>query len=188
MLLESVRRGDEQAFRRLHRLHAPFVFRMALRLTGGSDADAHDVLQETWLRAVRGLGRFEARSSFRTWLGAIATRTALEIVRARTRSLGDAEADAPPARPHAAAPGRDIGHGSAPEVRGADGAARLDVERMLAAMPEGYRTVLVLHDLEGFKHAEIAELTGISEGTSKSQLSRARAWARAAMGDDYTRR
>jgi len=119
---------------------------------------------------VRGLARFERRSAFRTWLCSIVARTALELMRARDRSWGDAPAD-------------ELG-GTAPP----DGATRVDLERMMAEMPAGYRTVLVLHDVEGYRHAEIAEMTGISVGTSKSQLARARAWVRRTMGDDYPRR
>jgi RNA polymerase sigma-70 factor (ECF subfamily) len=164
-------------------LHADYVFRHALRLMAGSDADAHDVLQESWLRAVRGLAGFEGRSGFRTWLCAIATRVALETLRARDRSLGDVDVDAAAG----AAPPRASGHGP-PIVRAPDATTRVDLERLLARMPPGYRTVLVLHDVEGMKHSEIAELVGITEGTSKSQLARARAWARAELTETDERR
>jgi RNA polymerase sigma-70 factor (ECF subfamily) len=179
-----VRGGDERAFRRLHRLHTDYVFRHALRLMGGADADAHDVLQESWLRAVRGLSGFAARSSFRTWLCAIATRVALEVLRARGRSLGDVDVDAA----LGSAPTRESGHGPAIVREAQDPTTRVDLERLLARMPDGYRTVLVLHDVEGMKHAEIAELMGITEGTAKSQLARARAWARAELGGTDDRR
>lgn len=132
---------------------------------------------------MRGLAGFVGRSGFRTWLCAIATRVALEALRARARSLGDVDVDAAGASALPAS-GRDpaIVH-EAPH-----GTTRVDLERLLARMPDGYRTVLVLHDVEGMKHAEIAEIVGITEGTSKSQLARARAWARAELGDTDRRR
>jgi len=119
--------------------------------------DAEDALQEAWLRAARSLDRFDGRSTLRTWLTGIALNCAREGRRSRG-GPAPAEADAPPAPP------------SGP----ASGDLRLDLERAVDALPEGYRLVLVLHDVWGHGHAEIAAMLGIAEATSRSQLARAR--------------
>lgn len=157
---------DEQGFRTLYREHSPALYRFALRLTGGSEADASELVQETWVRAVRKLDTFEGRSSFRTWLHGIASRCASEEARRQRRHPLGAGVDALEAK------------GSAVE-------ATLDLERAVASLPVGFRAVLVLYDVEGYRHREIAEMLGISRGTSKSQLSRARARVRALLGEEY---
>ena len=167
-LVDAMRGGDEGAFRAAYRTHAPSMYRLALRMTGGSDADAQDAVQEAWHRAVRGLEGFEGRASLGTWLRAIVARCALELGRKRTR-----EASLPPDDAH---PGPSL-----------DPVGSMDLERAFESLPPGYRAVLVLHDLEGYRHADIAALMGVSEGTSKSQLSRARARMRQLLGDDYVR-
>jgi RNA polymerase sigma-70 factor (ECF subfamily) len=166
--IRAVLAGNEAAFRALYRAHAPALYRLALRMTGGSDTAAEDVVQEAWARAVRGLARLEARASLATWLGRITTHCALERIRWERRG-GEALPE-PEAIP---SPGRE------------SPLERVDLERAFEALPPGYRAVLVLHDVEGFTHEEIGGLLELSPGTSKSQLSRARAWLRRALGNDY---
>jgi RNA polymerase sigma-70 factor (ECF subfamily) len=167
-LIERVLAGDEAAFRSLYRAHATPLYRLALRLCGGRDESAEDVLQEAWSRAARRLDDFERRSSLRSWLNGFVVRCSLERTRWERRGGDDlSEADAWPA------PARDRA------------AERVDLERAFEALPAGYRSVLVLHDLQGYTHKDIGELLGVSPGTSKSQLSRARAWMRRALGQDY---
>lgn len=120
----------------------------------GDVALAEEVLQETWVRAVGSLPRFRWESSLRTWLTGIAIRCCREARRSRDAGEGH---EVPGAL--VAEPGTE---------------ARLDLDRALAELPPGRREVLLLHDVEGFTHAEIATLLEIDEGTSKSQLSRAR--------------
>ncbi|HSM61160.1 MAG TPA: RNA polymerase sigma factor [Longimicrobiales bacterium] len=148
--------GDERAFRTLYRRHTPALYPFVLRLLGGSEADADDVVQDTWMRAVRGLARFRWDASFRTWLLGIGLNRAREVLRRRARHDGVA----PMKRELPTAP-----------VRTED---RMDLERAIAALPEGYRTVLLLHDVEGFTHPEISERLEIAVGTSRSQLFHAR--------------
>jgi RNA polymerase sigma-70 factor (ECF subfamily) len=150
----------------MYRRHTPSLYRLAMRMTGGRVATAEDVVQEAWTRATTGLPSFERRSSLATWLRAITLRCALERIRA------DVRAGEP-------MPGTDLE--GAPTV---EPAIRLDLERAFEALPTGYRAVLVMHDIEGYRHDEIARLLGVSPGTSKSQLSRARAWMRRALGDE----
>ena len=150
--------GDEAAFRALYRRHTPALYQFVLRVVGGSEADAEDVVQDAWLRAARGLAGFRWRASFRTWLTGIALNRAREVHRRGRRS----PEEQPPERgiDVVVAPGR---HGD-----------RLDLERAIAALPEGYRAVLVLHDIEGFTHEEIGARLDITAGTSRSQLHHAR--------------
>ena len=156
---------EEAAFRALYRRQTPVLYRVAARLCQGTAARPDDVVQETWLRAVLGLPAFRFEASLRTWLVTIAINVTREMSRPRAAVIPfDQLADIP-------------------DREGADPAihAERDLAPVLAELAEGHRTVLVLHDLEGFTHEEIAAALGISPGTSKSQLSRARAAARALL-------
>ena len=166
-LIRDVVRGSERAFRRMYREHTPALFRLALRMVGGSEWAAEDVLQEAWWRGVSGLKSFEGRSSLRTWMSSIVVRCALERIRWEQKD-GEALPDELPTARETSDPVR-----------------RIDLERAFEAMPDGYRTVLVLHDVEGYRHEDISGLLGIASGTSKSQLSRAREWMRRELGHDY---
>jgi RNA polymerase sigma-70 factor (ECF subfamily) len=165
-----VRQGDEAAFRVLFRRHSPRLYAIALRMLAGRVADAEDAVQDAWLRAASGLRRFEWRSALSTWLSGIVINCARERLRARPLvQASDADLAALPAAPRPQVPA-------------------LDLERGLAALPDGYREVLVLHDLYGYTHLEIADLLDIVVGTSKSQLFHARRALRArlspAMSDE----
>lgn len=148
--------GDEAAFRALYRRHNPRVHRFVLRLVGNDVQEADDILQETWLRAVRSLERFRWESAFSSWVSGIALNRVRELARKKKRSLVEVDGDWElPVAP------RDAG-------------ARIDLERALELLPPGFRTVLILHDVEGFTHQEIGDRLGITDGTSKSQLHGAR--------------
>jgi RNA polymerase sigma-70 factor (ECF subfamily) len=159
--VEAVRaflaRRDEERFVALYRRHTPYLYRLALRLLGGRRAEAEDAVQETWLRSAARLAEFRGESSLRTWLAGFAINCCRET---RRRSEGAARDEA------------------IPEGSGPPAGHRLDLDRAIAALPHGYREVLVLHDLEGYTHEEIALRLAIAPGTSKSQLSRARRWLR----------
>ena len=165
MVAKFLARQDEEAFRALFRRHSPRLLAMALRLAGGRKSDAEDVVQEAWTRAVPRLARFEWRSSLSTWLQSIVINCARERWRVAAWESLDDRAESVAAR----SPDRPN--------------ESLDLERAIAALPEGYRAVLVLHDIEGYTHVEIAALCGISEGTSKSQLFHARRALRARLAD-----
>jgi RNA polymerase sigma factor (sigma-70 family) len=149
--------GDERAFRELYRRHTPAVYQLVLRMLGGEATDAEDVVQETWIRAVRQLANFRWESSLRTWLSAIGLNLARETLRRRARTRSEELTE-------------QIGL----SVRPAKDGERIDLERAIARLPDGYRTVLVLHDVEGFTHEEISQQLEIAVGTSKSQLFDAR--------------
>lgn len=161
-------RGDEVAFRDLYRRHTPALYRLALRLGGGDEPWAEELVQRAWIRAVEGLATFAWRSSLSTWLGGIAINCARELWR-EGRVHDDVSLDE--GKIHLPA-----SHGSplGPEDR-------IDLERAIERLPHGYRQVFVLHDVEGYTHEEIAGLLGIEPGTSKSQLSHARRRLRAAL-------
>ena len=151
-----VHEGDEGAFRLLYRRHSPYLYRFVLRLVAGNEQEAEDVLQETWLRATRGLKSFRWQSALRSWLTGIALNRVREMARKKKRSLTEVE-----------------GEWEIP-VASMDPGERVDLERALELLPPGFRTVLVLHDVEGFTHREIGSQLGITDGTSKSQLHGAR--------------
>jgi len=160
-LVERSSRGDAAAFEELYKLHAGRIYNLACRLTG-SIADGEDLLQEIFVTVYRKLGSFKGESSFGTWIYRLATNQCLDFLRSRqgktrqvTESL-DVE--------------RAIPAASTPPLQ----ADRLDLERAIAQLPPGYRAAFVLHDVEGFGHGEVAEMLGIAEGTSKSQVHKAR--------------
>jgi RNA polymerase sigma-70 factor (ECF subfamily) len=154
-LLEAfVRDGSERSFLALYDRHAGAMYALACRLMGGRDADAADALQEAWTRALPRLATFRGESALRTWLCGFVVNCCRERFRG---PLFEEIVD------------RDVG-----EQRSISDQT-LDVERALSSLAPGYRAVLVLHDVEGYTHREIAEALGIDEGTSKSQLSRGRA-------------
>lgn len=146
--------GDESAFRALYARHTPAVFGLLCRLVGRAP-DATDLMQETWLRAVRHLSLFRGQSAFRTWLTGIALNCYREWRRKHTREVPASDADVRPAR----------------LARGDEIAA---INQVLASLPYEHREAIVLHDIEGFTHEEIAAALEIEPGTSKSRLSRAR--------------
>lgn len=165
-LAERVLAGDDQAFRLLYRRHTPRLQQLLLRLLGGHEADAEDAVQDTWLKATERLGTFRWESAFGTWLCAIGLNVVREQARRRSR------------RPEVAWPESHDPPQAAPLER----VDPVDLERAIAGLPEGYRTVLVLHDVEGYTHEEIGAAMGIASGTSKSQLFWARQAVRAALG------
>ncbi len=159
------RRG-ERAFDLLYDRHTPLMYGLALRLSGGDEREAAEIVHDAWVRAVERLPTFAWRAELSTWLCGIVVNRARELWR-------DAGRDAGPPIEDLALPADD--------ARLSGTFDRLDLERALHALPPGYRHVLVLHDVEGYTHPEIAGLLGIAEGTSKSQLARARASMRRAL-------
>jgi len=151
-----VRHGDESAFRTLYQRHTPAVYQFVLRLVGGNVQEAEDIVQETWMRAARGLPGFRWKSALRSWITGIALNRVRELARKKKRSLTEVE---------------ESWEATAPK---SDPAVGIDLSRALELLPPGFRTVLVLHDVEGYTHREIGDQLGITDGTSKSQLHGAR--------------
>jgi RNA polymerase sigma-70 factor (ECF subfamily) len=170
-LVERCRRGDLAAFEELYRAHAGKLFSVACRMLG-NPADAEDLLQEIFLSAHRKLDGFRGDSALGTWLYRLATNHCLDYLRsraARTNQLTDTLDDDQ---------GRfEPGRGGLAE----QAITKMDLERALAQLPEGCRAAFVLHDVEGLEHKEVAEALGIAEGTSKSQVYKARLRLRALL-------
>ena len=160
---------DETMFRLLYRRHADVLWRLAMRLAGGDRVVAADVTQDAWLRAIERLPQFRWQSSLRTWLCGFVVMRVKEHWRVemnlhhRFESLDAA------------------GDFMEPLVVSAE---KIDLESALPLLPPGFRAIFTLHDLEGWKHEEIAKLLGITVGTSKSQLSRAREALRKMLRED----
>ena len=160
-LVERCRRQEATAFEELYRLHAGRVYNLACRLSG-NQSDGEDLLQEIFVLVFRKLESFKGEAALGTWIYRLATNHCLDFLRSRdarmrqvTGTLGDEDVKMPsPIRP----------------LR----ADRIDLERAIARLPDGYRAAFVLHDVEGFEHREVAALLGIAEGTSKSQVHKAR--------------
>jgi RNA polymerase sigma-70 factor (ECF subfamily) len=168
VLVDAVRqRRSDHAFRLLYRRHTPRALQVTWRILGGVEQDAEDAVQETWIRAVGSLGAWRADAPFGAWLNGIAAHVALDMVR-RERRLPLA--------------GDDV-LASADPIH-----ERLDLETAMRALAPGYRAVLVLHDVEGFSHEEIAQALGISPGTSRGQLFKARRAVRELLSHDDTPR
>jgi len=150
--------GDCRAFERLYRAHAARVHTLARRMMGAEHAD--DLTQDIFVRAWERLGSFRGESAFGTWLHRVAVNV---ILNRRASRPGERGRVGDPEPVLAALPAR---RGGADLV--------LDFEDAVARLPEGARTVFVLHDVEGYRHEEIAGLLGVTAGTSKAQLHRAR--------------
>ena len=158
--------GDARAFEALYRTHLPRVHSLVRRMTAGRDAD--ELTQDVFVRLWQKLGTFRGDSSFATWLHRLAVNVVIErfrtdrVRRARLHDGEDIfEMLAGPAQT------RDLG---------------MDFEAALEKLPDGAREIFVLHDVEGYKHHEIATLLEISAGTSKAQLHRARMMLRKHLG------
>jgi RNA polymerase sigma-70 factor (ECF subfamily) len=147
--------GDAAAFRALYRRHTPALYATAVRLLADAQ-DAEDAVHDVWLRAADAFRAFAWRSALRSWLTGILVNRVREM--RREPSLARLEDDM-------------AGEEPAELPLGVDAA---DIERAVAALPPGYRAVLVLHDIDGYTHEEIAAMLEIQPGTSKSQLAHAR--------------
>ena len=170
-LIDRCRKGELAAFEAIYRAHSGRLYSLASRMLG-NPADAEDLLQEIFLAAFRKLDSFRGDSALGTWLYRLATNLCLDHLRSRATKSGQLT-DALEEEPALA---------DASSRRLADRAVdRMDIERALTQLPPGCRTAFVLHDVEGLEHREVAELLGIAEGTSKSQVHKARLRLRAIL-------
>jgi RNA polymerase sigma-70 factor, ECF subfamily len=172
-LVERCRNGDLSAFEEVYRTHSGRLYSVACRMLG-NPADAEDLLQEIFLSAHRKLATFRGDSALGTWLYRLATNLCLDYLRSRagrTNQLTDALDDEPAI---ADAGSRGLADRTV---------TRMDLERALTKLPEGCRAAFVLHDIEGLEHREVAEVLGIAEGTSKSQVHKARLRLRALLSE-----
>ena len=168
-VIERLKRGEDVAARELYDAHVDRVYRICYRFAG-EDHLAQDFTQETFVRAFTKIDTFRGESAFGTWIGSIATTVSLnglrKVKRFRTRETDLVD---------------DVRAARSPLTIEPDLQDKL--ARAVDVLPEGYRTVFILHDLEGYTHEEIGEMLGIKGGTSKSQLFRARARLRLDLAD-----
>ncbi|MDP9140616.1 MAG: sigma-70 family RNA polymerase sigma factor [Pseudomonadota bacterium] len=162
--------GDARAFERLYRAHVSRVFGLCVRLVDGDRSKAEQFTQDAFVRAWEKLGSFRGDSQFSTWLHRLTVNLVLGEHRLLKRwvSFDDLQ---PGLEADEDGPGMADQPGTHPQQQLGD---RMDLDRAIARLPKGARAVLLLHDVEGYQHEEIAKLTGIAVGTSKAQLHRAR--------------
>ena len=161
--------GDRRAFEQIYRDHVGRVYGAILRLVGLDRARAEELTQETFVRAWQKLSSFRHESALSTWLHRLGVNTALMDLRSR-RDYAMAQSAHP----------ESIEASEVPFCA----AERDDLQRAVAALPPRARAVLVLHDIEGWKHAEISAELGMAVGSSKAQLHRARGLMRRALAAD----
>lgn len=168
-LIARVLAGDRVAARELYNAHAPRVYQLAYRITGDADL-ARESTQDVFMRAFKQLIRFRGESALGTWLHRITVTVAADAMR-KVKRIRARETD------------YDeqvlIGEESPP----GDPVLRERLHRAIDALPEAYRLTVIMHDIEGYTHLEIAQILGVAEGTCKSRLSLARAQLRTALGD-----
>jgi RNA polymerase sigma-70 factor, ECF subfamily len=161
--------GDPHAFERLYKLHSRRVYALCLRFAG-NPTDAEDLMQEAFLQLFRKIHTFRGEAKFSTWLHRLAVNVVL-MRRRRKRhpevSLdATSESDDTDARPMLDPGGPDL------RLNGV--LDRVNLDNALEQLPDGYREMFILHDVEGYEHNEIADILGCSVGNSKSQLFKAR--------------
>ena len=162
-LVGRIRSGDGSAFEALYRQHATRLYNLASRMMG-RHGEADDLLQDIFLLAYRKLGSFRGESSLGTWLYRLAMNHCLDVLRNRqTRMSQQTDSLDEPDAPSVASRVPLVGSVS-----------RIDLERAIDALPPACRAAFLLHDVEGFGHQEVGAMLGISEGTSKSQVHKAR--------------
>lgn len=161
--------GDESAFERLYRAHSGRVFALCLRMSG-SRQRAAELTQDVFVHVWQRLDSWRGESALSSWIYRLTVNLVLSNVRGERRRQNREMSDE--AEEHARE-GCDPGttHGVVPPASVGEA---IDLERAIAGLPQGARTVFVLHDVEGYKHDEIAKMTGTAEGTCRAQLHRAR--------------
>jgi RNA polymerase sigma-70 factor, ECF subfamily len=168
--ISAARGGDARAFERLYRVHVDRVFSLCVRMAGDRTL-AEELTQDCFVRAWERLSSFRGESAFGTWLYRLAVNVVLNARKTAGRSRkrfvteeGDEERSEPVDRESYQNPG-----------------TTMDLEQAVAGLPPGARRVFVLHDVQGYRHEEIAEMLGITSGGSKAQLHRARLLLRGAL-------
>jgi len=165
--IERAKQGDAEAFEFLYNLHKRRVYSLCLRMTGNTAA-AEDLTQDAFLQLFRKIGTFRGESAFSTWLHRMSVNVVLMQLRKKSLPVvpidetTDGDEEAPRKEP------------GAQDERLAGSIDRLRLQRAVDELPPGYRTIFVLHDVQGYEHNEIAGMVGCSIGNSKSQLHKAR--------------
>lgn len=165
--IERAKQGDAEAFEFLYNLHKRRVYSLCLRMTTNT-AEAEDLTQEAFLQLFRKIGTFRGESAFSTWLHRMAVNVVLMRLRKKGLPIVPLEDTI---ETEEETPKKELG---AEDISLAGSIDRLQLQRSIDALPPGYRSIFVLHDIEGYEHNEIADMVGCSIGNSKSQLHKAR--------------
>jgi RNA polymerase sigma-70 factor, ECF subfamily len=165
--IERAKLGDAEAFEILYNLHKRRVYSLCLRMTANTAA-AEDLTQEAFLQLYRKIGTFRGESAFSTWLHRMAVNVVLMQLRKKGLPVVPLEETV---ENEEEAPKKELG---GPDQVLAGSLDRLQLRRAVESLPPGYRTIFLLHDVEGYEHNEIATMVGCSIGNSKSQLHKAR--------------
>jgi RNA polymerase sigma-70 factor (ECF subfamily) len=173
-LAARLHEGDVTAYEDLYRRHGSRVYNLAYRMLGGA-ADAEDLLQETFLQVFRRIDSFKGEAALGTWLYRLAINLCLDRLRSKS---GKADRQTSSVE--------DIREWRLPAAGGLEGGSvtRIDLERAIAQLPDACRAAFLLHDVEGFEHQEVGRMLGVSDGTSKSQVHKARLRIRAFLLGD----
>jgi len=166
--IERAKQGDAEAFRVLYDKHKRRVYSLCLRMTANT-AEAEDLAQEAFLQLYRKIGTFRGESAFSTWLHRLAVNVVLMHLRKKSLLVVSLEESTQTQEDDS--PKKDFG---TEDISLAGSIDRLQLQRAVNDLPPGYKTIFVLHDVEGYEHNEIANLVGCSVGNSKSQLHKAR--------------
>jgi RNA polymerase sigma-70 factor, ECF subfamily len=167
-LIERAKQGDAQAFQHLYDKHKRRVYSLCLRMTSNT-AEAEDLTQEAFLQLFRKIGTFRGESAFSTWLHRLSVNVVLMHLRKKSLPVVSLEETTQVSEDDT--PKKDFG---AQDLALAGSIDRLQLQKAVEDLPPGYRTIFVLHDVEGYEHNEIAAMVGCSIGNSKSQLHKAR--------------
>ena len=167
--IRRAQRGDAAAFERIYRLHSRRVYALCLRMVGNTAA-AEDLTQESFLQLFRKISTFRGESAFSTWLHRLAVNVVLMRLRKKTLPESSLEETTEPDE-ETGGPRKDVG---GPDLLLSGSIDRVNLQRAIEQLPPGYKSVFVLHDIQGYEHNEIAEIMNCSIGNSKSQLHKAR--------------
>ena len=165
--IERAKQGDAQAFQALYDKHKRRVYSLCLRMTANT-AEAEDLTQEAFLQLYRKIATFRGESAFSTWLHRLSVNVVLMHLRKKSLPVVSLEETT---QGEEDTPKKDFG---AEDLALAGSIDRLQLQKAVDDLPPGYRTIFVLHDVEGYEHNEIATIVGCSIGNSKSQLHKAR--------------
>ncbi len=159
-VVRRAQQGDVDAFEAIYRMHSLAILALCRRMVGGDDREARELVQDVFVRAWERLTTFRGQSSLTTWLHRLAVNVVLEHFRSSKRDAARL------------IDGDEMMFGSRSPAAQLD--AAMDLDSALVQLPGGARTVFVLHDIEGYSHDEISQMTGIAPGTARAQLWRAR--------------
>ncbi|HEY6902748.1 MAG TPA: sigma-70 family RNA polymerase sigma factor [Candidatus Acidoferrales bacterium] len=176
-LIAGARRGEEKAFETLFHQHKQRVYALCLRISRNA-ADAEELTQEAFLQAFRKIQTFRGESAFSTWLHRLTVN--IVLMRLRKKRVSETPLEGSGGKEELDQPQREI---AAPDLALMGSIDRVRIERAVARLARGYRQIFVLHDVQGYKHHEIAALLGVSVGNSKSQLHKARIKLRTLLGE-----